>query len=86
MMARKKLKKSTKGLTVLRLNHEELSRRYALKKGRGLTPKILSELTGNSNVILKKWEIELPQQISVIHHLMKELDMTFEELVIEVYE
>lgn len=85
-MARKKLKKTSKGLTVLRLNHEEISRKYAFKNGKGLNFKTLSNLTGNSHVILKKWETELPQQISVIHHLMKELEMTFEELVIEVYE
>lgn len=85
-MARKKLKKSSKGLNVLKLNHEELSRRYALKNGKGLTPKLLSDLTGHTQVMLKKWESELPQPISVISHLMRELDMTFEELVKEVYE
>lgn len=85
-MAKKKLKKTKNGFTVLSLNVEALKNKRCAMKSIIPTNNALSKETGLSLPTLKTWESELPQAVLVLNYLMKEYDMSFEELTQEVYE
>ena len=85
-MAKKKLKKNKNGFPVLSLNFEKLKDKLYAKKGIIPTNKALSKETKLSLVTLTTWGYELPQAVLVLNYLMKEYDLTFEEITTEMYE
>ena len=85
-MAKKKLKKGKGGLTVVRFDYEAMRNKHTSKTGEYLEKGEFADMTGGTRQLLANWTKELPHALSIINHLMKEYDMSFEELVKEVYE
>lgn len=85
-MARKKLKKDKNGHQILCLNLEAIKNRFFEKKGKIPSKGVLANETARTTMTLDKYEKELPPTITFVANLMKELDMTFEEVTKQAYE
>lgn len=85
-MAKKKVKKDKNGHSVLGLDFEAIRTKYFEKKGVILTKGLMSIETSRTMVTIKNYEKELPPPVTFIANLMKELDMTFDELTTNIYE